>query len=57
MPTMTCENCGADDDPLFPVRRMYVTPADWDTEGRSETLPDVERWCYSCCTQYPHDAA
>jgi len=49
----TCESCGAHDT-VYAVHRMYVTPADWDTEGREITLPDVERWCYACCTHYPH---
>ena len=51
---MTCESCGADDATLYAVRRMYVTPADWDTEGREVVLDDVEQWCFSCCTHYPH---
>jgi hypothetical protein len=55
--SLTCESCGADELALFPVHRMYVTPADWDTEGREVTMPDVERWCYACCTHYPHRAA
>ena len=52
--TVTCDSCGADEDVLYAVHRMYVTPADWDTDGREVTLDDVERWCFSCCTHYPH---
>jgi len=51
---VTCESCGAADDELHPVRRMYVTPADWDTDGSEITMPDTERWCFACCTMYPH---
>jgi hypothetical protein len=49
-----CESCGAPDEHLYPVRRRYVTPAEWDTPGRDVTLDEVERWCFSCCTSYPH---
>ena len=44
----------APDEHLYPVRRRYVTPAEWDTPGRDVTLDEVERWCVSCCTHYPH---
>ena len=54
---MTCESCGADEPVLFDVHRKYVTPADWDSEGREVTLTEVERWCFSCCTHYPHEPA
>lgn len=52
--TTTCESCGAPDAELYAVRRQYVTPAEWDTPGREVTLDAVERWCYPCCTHYPH---
>jgi hypothetical protein len=51
---MTCDSCGADEPVLYGVHRMYVTPGDWDTEPRELTLADVEQWCFSCCTHYPH---
>jgi hypothetical protein len=51
---MTCDSCGADEPVLYGVHRMYVTPADWDTEAREITLPEVEQWCFACCTHYPH---
>lgn len=51
---MTCESCGADDDELAPVHRKYVTGGTWDEERSEQILSDVERWCYSCLTQYPH---
>lgn len=52
--TATCENCGRDDVELASVRRMYVVPETWDQAASSTTLDEVEQWCYSCRTQYPH---
>jgi hypothetical protein len=53
----TCESCGRDDEALFAVHRMYVTPEAWDTPASSTTLSDVERWCLVCVTHYPHTEA
>jgi hypothetical protein len=39
------------------VHRMYVTPADWDTDGSEVTMPGTEHWCFACCTMYPHAPA
>jgi hypothetical protein len=52
--TSTCDSCGAEEHELYAVHRQYVTPAEWDTPGREVTLDEVERWCYSCLTHYPH---
>ena len=54
---MTCESCGAEADQLQSVRRKYVVPGDWDQEPSERVLDDVEQWCYSCLTQYPHEPA
>lgn len=54
-PETVCENCGREDSDMAPVRRMYVVPESWDTEGSAKTVDDVERWCFSCRTQYPHE--
>jgi hypothetical protein len=54
VPDTTCESCGAVGEDLYAVHRQYVTPAEWDTPGREVTLDEVERWCYSCLTHYPH---
>lgn len=51
---MTCESCGATEDELTPVHRKYVTPGDVDTNTTERVLSEVERWCFSCLTQYPH---
>jgi hypothetical protein len=54
VPDTTCDSCGAAEDELYAVHRQYVTPAEWDAPGREVTLDEVERWCYSCLTHYPH---
>ena len=53
----TCDNCGRDDADLAAVRRLYVQPETWDSPGKVTTTEDVERWCFSCRTQYPHEDA
>ncbi|MDQ3147484.1 MAG: hypothetical protein M3R01_11245 [Actinomycetota bacterium] len=50
----TCESCGRGAEDLEPVHRIYVTPEAWDAEGRAEVLGEVERWCFSCRSHYPH---
>jgi hypothetical protein len=54
MSTGTCESCGRDADDLARVHRVYVTPEAWDTEEKAEVQPEVEAWCFSCRTHYPH---
>jgi hypothetical protein len=49
-----CDSCGADADDLASVHRVYVTPEAWDTEERIEVVDEVERWCFPCRSQYPH---
>ena len=53
----TCDNCAREDSEVARVKRMYVVPESWDTKGSSTTLDEVERWCFSCRTQYPHEDA
>jgi hypothetical protein len=50
----TCASCGAPDDDLTAVRRVYVTPEAWDTEERVDVVDEVEWWCFPCRTHYPH---
>ena len=50
-----CESCGSEEAQVWAVHRVYVTPADWDTEGREDVQADVERWCYACLASYPHE--
>lgn len=35
------------------MRRAYVVPESWDTQGSMDVLPEVELWCLSCISQYP----
>lgn len=50
----TCDSCGRDEIDLVEVHRVYVVPEAWDTPGSEKTLTEVERWCFSCRTHYPH---
>ncbi len=52
-----CENCARPDDDLAPVHRMWLVPETWDQPGSATTSAEVERWCFSCRTQYPHEDA
>ena len=52
--TGRCDSCGSDDEDVVPVHRAYVTPEDWDTEGKVEVLEEVEQWCFPCRCSYPH---
>lgn len=55
MSNPTCDSCGSVETVVWAVRRVYVTPADWDTEGREVVDPQVERWCFACLASYPHE--
>ncbi len=48
-----CESCG-DEGKVTEVRRVYVTPADWDTESKITPADDTEQWCDACVLHYPH---
>jgi hypothetical protein len=50
----TCDSCGDEVTDLVAVRRVYLTPADWDREEKVEVVEDAERWCWPCRTHYPH---
>ena len=49
----TCESCGSEEE-VITVRRVYVTPEAWDTEGKAEPEAGTEEWCFACTTHYPH---
>ncbi|HMQ25086.1 MAG TPA: hypothetical protein PKA98_03795, partial [Acidimicrobiales bacterium] len=56
-PTADCTLCGRDDEELFAIHRVYVTPEGWDTPGRADVQDEVEHWCFACRSQYPHEDA
>jgi hypothetical protein len=51
----TCDSCGGPGS-LEPVHRLYVVPETWDTEGSVTQVAEVEHWCFSCRSMYPHVA-
>lgn len=50
-----CESCAREDEDLILVRRTYVVPESWDTQGSSTTMTEAELWCFSCRSVYPHE--
>jgi hypothetical protein len=52
-----CDNCAREETELLPVRRVYIVPETWDSPGSETVVDEVEHWCSSCCTQYPHEMA
>ncbi|HTZ08586.1 MAG TPA: hypothetical protein VMB72_05925 [Acidimicrobiales bacterium] len=56
-PQDTCQSCGAPDDDLEPVHRVYLTMDEDGTVDGSSTVAAVERWCRSCRGTYPHEPA
>jgi hypothetical protein len=52
--TSRCDSCGRENEEVVAVRRVYVTPETWDTEGKVEIVDEVEHWCFSCRSHYPH---
>lgn len=48
-----CDSCG-DTAEVTLVRRVYVTPEAWDTEGSATVADDTEQWCGVCLIHYPH---
>jgi hypothetical protein len=62
-----CDNCARPDERLASVQRVYLVlstpPEAADSyaisltqrpEPPEQILDDIERWCMSCRTQYPH---
>ena len=49
-----CDSCGRDDEPIAPVKRVYLQVGDWDREEQVEVARDTERWCLVCREHYPH---
>jgi hypothetical protein len=57
MGATTCDACGATDDELVEVHRLYVTPEAWDREAKTVRVETTEQWCFPCRTHYPHETA
>ncbi len=55
MTERACENCAVVDDELVLVRRVYVTPEAWDRPASYDVVDEIELWCISCLSQYPHE--
>jgi hypothetical protein len=56
-PGPTCESCGAVDDTLEPVRRVYLEVDDDGTLRPAQTMPEREQWCRACRGSYPNEPA
>ena len=52
-----CQNCAREDADLVGVKRLYVQPETWDAAAKVTHTDEVELWCFSCRTQYPHEDA
>ena len=50
-----CDNCARDEPELLRVHRVYVVPETWEAPASETVVDEVEHWCVSCCTQYPHE--
>jgi hypothetical protein len=48
-----CENCGAGEDDLVAVHRVYLEFDDESVTG-STTLAETELWCRACRATYPN---
>ena len=49
-----CDSCGRSGEPVGQVRRVYVTPEQWDQAGKVEVVDEIETWCLVCRSHYPH---
>jgi hypothetical protein len=52
--TRNCDSCGDEQVEVVEVRRLYVVPEAWDSEGSVTEAAETEHWCYPCRTHYPH---
>ncbi len=54
-----CQNCArleASEADLVPVRRVYLEIDEWgEQEPKATVVDEVERWCASCRSIYPHE--
>lgn len=56
---LACENCARledDETHLSPVHRVYLELDEWgEQEPKATVVKEIERWCRSCRSIYPHD--
>jgi hypothetical protein len=56
---LACENCArpeANESDLVQVHRVYLQLDEWEEEEPKATvMEEVERWCRSCRSIYPHE--
>jgi hypothetical protein len=50
----TCDSCGATDEHLTPVHRVYLST---EPTAADRVVDEIERWCIPCLTSYPHRTA
>ena len=55
---LACENCArteANESDLVQVHRVYLELDEWEEEEPKATvMEEIERWCVSCRSIYPH---
>ena len=49
-----CDSCGAPDDELVTVRRVYLELDDHGRVASTTEVDEVEHWCVPCRSQYPN---
>jgi hypothetical protein len=58
---LACENCARTESNaanLLPVHRVYLELDEWgEEEPKATVMDEVERWCVSCRSIYPHEEA
>jgi len=53
----TCDSCGQPAEDLAGVHRAYLAPDESGQLVLGEVADDLERWCGSCRSHYPHVVA
>ena len=56
-PVVECNSCGWPTDELEPVHRVYLAPSDAPDGATDTVLDELEWWCVSCRSHYPHQGA
>jgi hypothetical protein len=58
---LACENCARTEPNaanLVAVHRVYLELDEWgEQEPKATVMDEVERWCVSCRSIYPHEEA